>query len=160
MSTALFVGTIARPVARLFSIPETISNKLHRRKHLSQLPCPLCNTDLHRSIDLMIRQGFYQPAIAATRLRIELIVVDYYRKAVAKLPQGVIPADLRGVPMILLRMHAAGEITLKLRRRIDHFYSRSSRVVHGHVECTRLLARDFANEAEAIAVAIQKGGAV
>ena len=107
----------------------------------------------------MIRQGFYQPAICATRLRIELIVVDYYRKAVSRLPQGLIPADLRSVSMILLRMHAAGEITLKLRKRVDSFYSRTSKVVHGQVTCTRLLARDFANEAEAIAVAIRKGGA-
>ena len=63
---------------------------------------------LHRNIDLLIRQGFYQPAIAATRLRIEMIVVDYYRKAVAKIPDGVLRSDVRSVSIILLRMHAAG----------------------------------------------------
>jgi hypothetical protein len=115
---------------------------------------------LHKQVDLLIRQGFYQPAIVACRLRIELIAVDYYRKAVTRLPDGVIQADLRGVSLIMLHLHAAGEIDLKLRKRIDGFYKRTSRVVHGEVECTRTLARQTANEAEAIAVAIRKGGAV
>ena len=153
------MATAIAPLARLFSWPESIANSWNRRKHRRQQHCPLCSTQLHRDIDLMIRQGFYQPAIVACRLRIELISVDYYRKAVTRLPDGVIRADLRGVSLIMLHLQSAGEIDLKLRKRISSFYTRTSKVVHGEIECTRALARKTANEAEAIAVAIRKGGA-
>jgi hypothetical protein len=153
------MATALAPHSRLFSWTESIANSWNRSKHRRQHHCPLCSIELHRNVDLLIRQGFYQPAIAATRLRIELIVVDYYRKAVTKTPDGVMRSDVRSVSIILLRMHAAGEISLTLRQRIDRFYKRASQVVHGQVECTRLLAREFANEAETIIAAIRKGGA-
>lgn len=153
------MALVLAPLSRLFAVPEAVANSWNRRKHRRQLNCPLCSTELHKQINLMIRQGFYQPAIAACRLRIELIAVDYYRKAVYRLPDGMIKPDLRSVDLILLQLQAAGEITLRTRRRTNAFYARASRVVHGGAECTRALARQMANEAEAIAVAIRKGGA-
>lgn len=154
------MATFAVPISRrLFALPEAVANSWNRRKSRRNENCPLCSTELHKDIGRMIRAGFYQPAVAASRLRVELIVVDYYRKAVCRLPDGVIPVGIRSVSLILLHMQRAGEISLRLRRRIESFYSRASTAVHGNVECTRLLARDMEAEAEAIAVAIRKGGA-
>ena len=159
MEGSLVMATVVAPLSRLLGWSEAIANTWSRRKHRREAHCPLCSTDLHRDIQGLIRQGFYQPAVAACRLRIELIVADYYRKAVSRLPDGTIKADARSVHYILLHLHAAGEINHRLRNRTDVFYKRSSKAVHGDFVCNRTIARQMANEAEAIVVAIRKGGA-
>ena len=152
--------TATSPVlrARILDLPAEIAYRWRRRKfHASKKCCPLCSDELATQANELIIRGFYAASVTATRLRIELILGEFYQRVVTRMPDGERRPERRTVRFILRRMVVAGEITPLMRRRIQRLYTRASSVVHGSETPTRAFARLIQQEADAV-IARMKGG--
>jgi hypothetical protein len=120
--------------------------------------CPLCGDTLAGQITDLLGQGFYRAAITASRLRLELVAIEYYRQHIRHAGGDDVSRAKLSFKWVLDQLEELGEIDHLQRHRLRRLYARSSRVVHG-AQCSRGVARQIVRETAEALGSLKGGGA-
>lgn len=122
--------------------------------------CPICGDKLQGQIGNLLGQGFYQAAVTASRLRLELLAVAYFQRVrdVATMPRDSRAKRERpSFRAVVLYLHEIGEVDNLQRNKLLSTYARTSHVVHGQ-PCPRHTAKRLVAEVQT-AIDSLRGGA-